>query len=110
MSYQTSSTITRPTAENSPNSVLTDWYTPTDAFLTHMTNNYIDTNKMIDNSKTASADGLTMTHTVTWDSSDSVTEWYNDSVCTAHLTARKEYEDTNGFVRVDPRGDIGDDE
>ncbi len=46
MSYQTSSTITRPTAENSPNSVLTDWYTPTDAFLTHLTNNYIDTNTL----------------------------------------------------------------
>ena len=81
----------------------TDWYTITDAHNTYIQTNFVDNGKMIKESVTTSADGLTKLHKIRFPNDSDRNDWMNPSLhptIKAHSDATSAYGAANGISRT----------
>lgn len=110
MSYRTRIIYTRPNTDVA-------WYVPTEEAISYRRETYVDTGKIVSEASTdgiawpaqrtewgvavESADGLTRTVTLTWDSEASFNEFMADSTYNIQLrNPRNLYNDHNGITRT----------
>ena len=76
-----------------------DWYEATDSAKAYIQTNYKDTGKITNSADSVSGDGLTKTTTVTYNNTDSVTEFlYDDTVRSDFIIARRNYNNSNNIT------------
>ena len=75
------------------------WYDSTDEIKAYIQTNYRDTGKITNSVDSVSGDGLTKTTTVTYNNTDSVTEFlYDDTVRSDFIIARRNYNNSNNIT------------